>query len=153
LPEDRGAQGALQARLAHLQLPVVSGAVKKSLAATISGRVYQLEPNDERIEAVTLQFAKSGSATLKFRQSGNPETLAIGGDAWSACQQLKSGGRLATTGAWTAKDTFTVQAAMCGTPYVLTFRHKFAGDALMIERDTNVSFGKDKLATWRGKSG
>ena len=153
LPEDRAAQGALQARLAHLQLPVISGVVKKSLAAAISGRVYQLEPNDDRIEAVTLQFAKSGSATLKFRQSGNPETLAIGGDAWSACQQLKSGGRLATSGAWTAKDIYTIQAAVCGTPYVLTFRHKFAGDALMIERDTNVSFGKDKLATLRGKSG
>jgi CubicO group peptidase (beta-lactamase class C family) len=151
LPEDRAAQGALQARLAHLQLPVTSGAVKKPLAATISGRVYQLEPNDERIEAVTLEFAKSGSATLKFRQSGSDETLEVERDTWSACQQTKAG-RLATSGAWTAKDTYTVQAAVCGTPYMLTLRHKFAGDALIVEREINVSFGKNKLATLRGRS-
>ena len=151
LPEDREAQSALKARLAHLQLPVTTGTANKSLAATISGRVYRLEPNDERIEAVALEFAKSGSATVRVRQSGDDQTVEVGRDSWSTCQQTK-GGRVSTSGAWTAKDTYTLQAAVCGTPYVLTSRYKFAGDALTVEREINVSFRKDKLATWRGKS-
>ena len=43
-------------------------------------------------------------------------------------------------------------AAVCGTPYMLTLRHKFAGDALIVEREINVSFGKNELATLRGRS-
>jgi CubicO group peptidase (beta-lactamase class C family) len=151
LPEDSAAQGTLRARLAHLQLPVTSGAVKTPLAATISGRTYHLEPNDERIEAVTLEFAKNGSATLKVRQSGDDQTLVVGHDSWSACQQTKAG-RVSASGAWTAKDTYTVQAAVCGTPYMLTSRHKFTGDALIVEREINVSFSKTKPATLRGNS-
>jgi CubicO group peptidase (beta-lactamase class C family) len=151
LSEDHEAQSALQARLAHLRLPLTSGTAKMPLAAKISGRVYQLEPNDERIEAVTLEFAKSGTATLKIRQAGGDETVEIGRDSWSTCQQTKRS-RVSTSGAWTANDTYTIQTAVCGTPYVLTSRHKFAGDALIVEREVNVSFRKDKLATLRGKS-
>jgi hypothetical protein len=151
LPEDRGAQGALQARLAHLQLPVTSGAAKKPLAAAISGRIYRLESNDAKIETISLKIAKGGYAAVNFRQSGDDETLAVASDAWSACQQTKAG-RLATSGAWTAADTYAIQTAVCGTPYVVTYRFKFAGDALVIERDANVSFSRDKLAAWRGTS-
>jgi CubicO group peptidase (beta-lactamase class C family) len=151
LPEDPVAQGALQARLAHLRLPVTSGAAKKPLAAAVSGRVYQLEPNDAQIDTISVQFAKSGDVAVKYRQSGSDETLEVGRDAWSACQQTKAG-RLATSGAWTAAETYAIQTAVCGTPFVQTYRFKFAGDSLTIERDANVGSGSDKLAAWRGKS-
>jgi CubicO group peptidase (beta-lactamase class C family) len=152
LPEEPAAQGALRARLARLQLPLISGAPKKPLAARISGRIYQLEPNDAQIQAISLDFAKGGDVTLKLRQAGGDQTLAVGRDRWSACQPLKGFGRLATSGAWTAEDTYTVKAALCGTPYVLTDRYRFAGDTLLVERDVNVSFGRDTLVPWRGKS-
>jgi hypothetical protein len=152
LPEEPKAQGALRARLAHLQLPVIYGAPKKLLAAKISGRVFQLEPNEAQIQAVSLDFAKGGDATLKLRRANGDQALAVGRDGWTACQPLKGIGRVATSGAWTAEDTYTVEAALCGTPYVLTDRYRFAGDTLLIERDANVSFGKDNLAPWHGKS-
>ena len=118
----------------------------------MSGRIYQLEPNDAQIQAISLAFAKGGEATLKIRQSGGEQTFAVGRDGWSACQPLKGIGRVASTGAWTAEDTYTIKAALCGTPYVLTDKYRFAGDTLLVERDANVSFGSDKLAPWRGKS-
>ena len=51
----------------------------------------------------------------------------------------------ATSGAWTAPDTFTVKIVLYETPFYSTLNFKFDGDRLLFDSEHNVSFGPTKL--------
>ena len=57
---------------------------------------------------------------------------------------------VATNGAWTDDDTFTVRACFHETPFCATVGLRFAGDALVLDREMNVGFGPTKRPTLVG---
>ena len=45
---------------------------------------------------------------------------------------------IAASGAWTADDTYTLAVARYRTPFVTTYKLRFAGDQLFVTTEQNV---------------
>jgi len=57
---------------------------------------------------------------------------------------------VAASGAWTDPDTLTVKDCFHETPFCATLSLRFAGDALVLDREMNVGFGPTKRPTLVG---
>jgi hypothetical protein len=57
---------------------------------------------------------------------------------------------VASSGAWTDEETFTIRACFYETPFCETFRFRFAGDALVFDQAMNVGFGATTRPTLVG---
>ena len=155
IPENDGALTSLQNRLASLSMPVTKGAATSPLAAIISGRKYTFDKNDATLESSSLEFAADGTATIKARLFGRDESVTAGHGQWvRGTFPLTPGSKqpVAVSGAWTADDTYTVQLAQYRSPFIATYRLKFTGDELTVEREMNVGFGNTKPAPLTGKA-
>jgi CubicO group peptidase (beta-lactamase class C family) len=111
LPEDRDAYGALEARLAALTLPVVTGADASPMVRSISGTTYILESNDLGIERIRLDV-DTGNTSMTMSNGRGEHTFAIGYGHWIAGrsdQRMGTMERMAACGAWTSDNTFEVR--------------------------------------------
>jgi hypothetical protein len=150
LPADADAHGRLKKKMAGLELPPLAGKPKSPLAKKISGNVYRLPEHDGPIEAVGLEVGEKTSLLLHI--DGEERRLAVGSGKWDRGGSLVLGGRLfaaseepvATSGAWTAEDTFTAKACLYKTPFCATMRLEFAGDIVLFDQEMNVGFGPTK---------
>lgn len=154
LPENPEAQAALRQRLASLTLPVTAGAATSPLAGRIAGRTFVFEANDAALESLALEIGADGGVTFKARQFGQDHAAAIGQGRWvkgTFPLTPNSAQPVATSGAWTADDTYTIQLAQYRSPFIATLRLKFNGDTVTLEREMNVSFGPQKPVSLTGK--
>ena len=155
IPENPEALASLKKRLASLSLPVPVGAATSPLAATIAGRKFVFEPNDLALESVSLDLAADGTVTFKTRQFEQDRSVVAGRGQWTPGSfplSKTSTPEVAVAGAWTADDTYTVKLAQKGQPFLATFRLKFAGDTVTLDREMNVGFGGNKPVTLTGKA-
>jgi CubicO group peptidase (beta-lactamase class C family) len=148
LPADPASQDRLAKKLASLTLQLPAGKPASPTARRISGRSYELPKNDDGIEAVGLELGRE--ATLVVRSDGRERRLPVGLGGWRRGGTLPMGRsrlmeepeyRVAAAGAWTDDDTFTVKACFHDTPFCATLGLRFAGDALVLDREMNVGFG------------
>jgi CubicO group peptidase (beta-lactamase class C family) len=148
LPPDEALHDRLAKKLARLELRPPAGKPVSPTARRVSGRIYELPRNDDGIEAVGVELGKE--ATLVVRAEGREHRLPFGLGEWRRGGTLPMGRsrlmdepeyRVATTGAWTDDDTFTVKACFHDTPFCATLGLRFAGDALVLDREMNVGFG------------
>ncbi|MEO7911284.1 MAG: serine hydrolase, partial [Roseiflexaceae bacterium] len=119
LPEDRAAQTALEHKLAHLALATQPGQETSPLADEVAGRTYVFEKNDQDVDAITLNFNKSG-ATLTIQDSNGTHQVVVGHSAWrEGTTTLFRGKEYATaaSGAWTSDDTYVIQLCFNETPF------------------------------------
>ncbi|MFW5745900.1 MAG: serine hydrolase domain-containing protein [Spirochaetota bacterium] len=77
LPEDPQAAAELEARLAGLRLLPRAGAATSPLAARISGRWYELEPNPMRIERLRVDLGVE-RGTLRYAKAGAEKRIDFG---------------------------------------------------------------------------
>jgi CubicO group peptidase (beta-lactamase class C family) len=148
LPADAAAHDHLEKRLAGLELRPPAGKPASPTARRVSGRIYEFPKNDEGIEALGVELGKE--ATLIVRSEGREHRLPVGLGEWRRGGSLPMGRsrlmnepeyRVAAAGAWTDDDTFTVKACFHDTPFCATLGLRFAGDALVFDREMNVGFG------------
>lgn len=158
LPADPATQARLAARLAALALPPVQGAPDAPLAARVLGKTYRLDDNDKGL--LSLSLSRDGFGTfLTLTNAHGEQRLPCGHGRWQRSlltfeKELRrpideTNGRqpVASSGAWTAPDTFTVQTYFCETPFRLTLTLHFgASGDLTADAEYNVSFGPKK---WR----
>jgi hypothetical protein len=155
IPENPAAQAALKDRLAHLTLPLPAGAATSPVAAKISGRKFVFEPNELNLDSVSLDLAADGTVTLRARRYEQDQGVTAGRGEWKPGAFLLSRNGtppVATAGAWTADDTYTVALAQLGQPFLETFHLKFAGDTVTLEREFNVGNASNKPVTLTGKA-
>lgn len=155
IPENAEAQAKLTARLCSLTMPVQTGAATSPLAAKISGRKYTFEQNKAQLESATFDIAADGTVTVKTREFGQDLSVICGSGKWiKGTYPLSPGSTepVAVSGAWTADDTYTMQFCQYRQPFIATFRVKFAGDELTVERRMNVGFGPNEPALLIGKA-
>jgi CubicO group peptidase (beta-lactamase class C family) len=141
LPADDGAAKALTDRLDGLRLPTVSGRASTPLTAEVSGRLYRVDGGPG---SVTLHSEPDGSARLVLHDERGVHDLAIGYGGWRPGRAKIATGQtvaVATSGAWTADDTYVAQAYATEMPYRRTFTCTFTGDRLTVKPRDNVSFG------------
>jgi hypothetical protein len=146
LPEDAAGAEALAARLRGLSLRPPAGQPTSKLAARVSGRRYLLGENDDKIEALSLEFTR-GSATLVMRTAGKESRVEVGRGSWGGRGTLATASgeeRVSASGAWAADDAYVVKVALYETPFVVTLGLRFRGDEVLVDREQNVSFGPTK---------
>ncbi len=151
----------LKEKLAQLTMPPVQGAESSDLVMKVLNRRFVFPANEQKIESVTLSSEDSGkSVALVVRTDGQDSHLPAGYQQWRKGRAPWSAGRLAEfrdepvagSFAWTTNDTVEVKVCASETPFNMTYRLKFAGDQLTLDRETNVSFGSRKQPTLVGQA-
>jgi CubicO group peptidase (beta-lactamase class C family) len=153
LPENPPAQVALSKRLATLRLPPVEGQPTTARAADISGRIYSVAENTEKIEAISLRLDGDHWA-LSMRNAEGEQTIPCGHGRWlrgHAALERQTPWKVAASGAWTDERTYVSQLWWYETPFGRTLTCRFEGDRVTVEQQANVSFGPVERATLKGR--
>jgi CubicO group peptidase (beta-lactamase class C family) len=157
LAADPPGQSRLAQKMASLALPPQPGRPTSPNARRVSGRVFEMPKNDDGLEAVSLHLGKEEALALTI--DGREYRVPVGLATWRRGGQLPMGraramadvpSAVAASGAWTDDDTFTVKACFHETPFCATVGLRFAGDALVLDREMNVGFGPTKRPTLVG---
>jgi CubicO group peptidase (beta-lactamase class C family) len=154
LPADTEAYDELQRQLNFLTLRIPLGGDTSPLAASVSGKTYCFEPNEQKIEAVTLEFG-ANETVLWVRNAYGEHTILCGVDEWErslAALDRPGPVPVAAIGAWTAEDTYTAKLTFYETPFCVTFICRYAADRLYLDYQLNVSFGPPAQAELIGKA-
>lgn len=159
LPENPTMAGALRDRLGALTLPGVSAAPGAAVPAG-SGASYTLDPNEQGLTA--LQLDLDGPApVLTLTDAEGAHRFVVGDGEWTRARttfrphinglfDVAEQG-IATTGAWTADHVFTAKLCFTDTPYTLTVRISFDGDAVTFDAVHNVRWGDTVRPTVTGR--
>lgn len=152
LPADETAHRALTTKLASLMLPPQSGGAVPAIARSVAERVYELEQNAAGWESVRVNATSRDSSTFGVRIGGHDATLPVGNGEWRKGTWTFMGREepVAASGGWTAADTYTVKVVRYRTPYVLTFRLRFDGDRVEIEREQNATIAGPRITNYKG---
>jgi hypothetical protein len=154
LPADAATQAHVTKKMASLSLPPPSGKATSPTARRVSGRTYELPKNDDGLEAIAVDLGKE--PTLVVRSDGQEYRVPFGMGAWRRGGRLPMGrsrlqenatSPVAAAGAWADDDTLAVKACFHETPFCAALSLRFAGDALVLDREMNVGFGPTKRPT------
>jgi CubicO group peptidase (beta-lactamase class C family) len=144
LPPDPKGDEALRGKLAGLSLPPQGGQASAPIASEISGKTYTFPANDDGVESVALESSREG-ATLVIRRSGVESRVACGHRAWRTGGTFRANGverPVASSGGWTADDTYTARLCAYETPFVATLTLQFKDDQLLFDVGYNVALGR-----------
>ncbi len=142
LPENEREHAALLARCAALSLPTVKGI--REGAADVLGKVYAFGDNKDGIGSVRLSRTQDGWDMVYETPLGT-QRFPIGFGAWKyGCVTLQEKAferpgailgpqKVASSGAWTAPDTFICKTYMVGGPSELDFILRFSGAKLTVD--------------------
>ena len=154
LPEDPAAHAELGAALAGLAIAHPAGSAVSPMAASVSGRDYDLARNVAHLEGVRVVFA-ADRAELTLRDEAGEHRIDCGLGGWirgtSRVPEAGSFRRtrraaVAASGAWANESTFVARLQVYETPIALLVELRFAGDEVTVRLTQNVSFGPTELA-------
>jgi CubicO group peptidase (beta-lactamase class C family) len=162
LPADDAAQSSLGEKLSSLVVPLQEGEPGNAIAAGVSGKWYHFEANEMGIEAASFDFGGADD-TMTVRVGGVEHSFVAGRGAWAKGETWLSNRRshsvedsdpdlVASSGAWTAHDTYTMKSYSYLTPFCRTTSVSFTGDEISFDSEVNVSFGATKMPTLIGKA-
>ncbi len=154
LPEDPAGHAELGAALAALAIAHPAGSVVSPMAASVSGRDYDLAPNVAHLEGVRVVFA-ADHAELTLRDEAGEHRIDCGRGAWiTGTARIPEAGSfrrtrraaVAASGAWADESTFVARLQVYETPIALLVELTFDGDEVTVRLAQNVSFGPTELA-------
>lgn len=147
LPADAAAQQALSERLGSLSLRPQSGAATSPTAGLVSGKEYHFEQNEDGVTLVKLDFDATG-ARLTLHDKRGEHHIPIGYQTWAAGRSMldqvwyeTEARSTATSGAWTADDTYSVRLSFNETPFIPNLTFRFIDDRVEYRKEYNVGFG------------
>lgn len=148
LPIDATAQAALTARTGSLALSVVAGQPASPASAEVMGRTYRFDANPLTIETITVFNTQTGwriqvtttagadsfPCGYKNWERGTVTTL-FRNSWWSASLRTQ----VATSGAWTNDDRFSMLVRLVETPYFYALAFDWVADEILLEVQINVT--------------
>jgi len=143
LTDDPAAHKKLTTKLANLTLKTPAGAVTSPASAAAVGKRYTFAANALSIESLTLESASgSGEVALAIRLAGADQRVAAGYNKWQKgalkTSAIAPADPVAASGGWTADDTYTMAIARYHTPFVTTYKLRFAADQVFLSAEPNV---------------
>ncbi len=153
LAENPAAQAALNQKLAGLALPPVQGQAASQIATAVSGKVFNFAENEPKVACAALALNGAGFGLTVVDQRGT-HTITGNIGAWlkdATTFGFTQSNAAATSGAWTAADTFTIKVCMYETPFITTITCRFTDAQLFMDVKTNVGFGPTAMPTLIGK--
>lgn len=153
LAANRAGRDRLADQLRGLQMAVPKKGA--TAPARVEGKKYVFSGSAPQIQSLQVVPEAGGSAVTLVCQSAAGEQRMVGGDgawhrgrlAWGSFPETN----VATSGAWTAEDTYTAKICFYETPFVATLRLRFSGDEVSLESEVNVSFGAAPALKLQGK--
>ena len=157
LPSDPAAQDKLTATAAKLSIPLpVTTTQPASDVVAQFGRTFRFPPNDQLIESVSIaRGPTAGSHVVRFTIQGRVHEFVSDSAAWHRTRQSIGPvpeQEVATAGAWTGAETFTLKFCLVETPFILTMKLRFEGDAVSLDSEYNVAFGERTRPTLKGRA-
>ena len=155
LPADPQAYNQLCDRLAALSLPLPLPGGQPSSPSTEqwSGKTYQLDSNDLKLESVSIQFGEERSALL-VRDERVEHLMQVGTSTWlkgTTGMRGRSDEPIAACGAWTAEDTYEVRVCCYEDAFCPVLRFHYTSGELQLEVDPNVSWEPTAVTTITGR--
>lgn len=162
LPADEKAAAALSAKLKALRLPPVEGTPQT--AAPTTGRRYAFPANRASLESVAVERAGDGAHAIVLTVAGTEQRFAAAPGQWRtatwtrtrstgtpspAAVNLELAEPIAVSGGWTS-DGYTLKVVRYHTPFVVTYRLTFDGDAVTAEVEQNVGPADQRLVAVTG---
>jgi hypothetical protein len=153
LPDDPDTADALRRKLESLALPTLSGDASLPLVPGISGKVYQIDDNEAKIETISLDFdAEETIFTVRNEWGEHRITCGIGTLRHGVTEMNGRGPqRVAASGAWTAADTYSMRLYFYETPFFLSIDCHFEDDRISVRFEPNVDFGPTARPPLTGK--
>jgi hypothetical protein len=145
LAADPEAQQKLAARLASVTMPMPAGALTSPTLARIAGKRFQFEPNAIGLETILVERGETDrDVTFTAKIGGSEQRFSATGGAWTKGTMSQGGvpDAIATRGAWTTGDTYTLKVVRYRTPFATTYRMRFSGDLVVVNSEQNVGFGQ-----------
>lgn len=142
LPADPAAHAKLQQRLAGLALKTPAPIAAPALAQTIAGQRYVFPKNPQGIETISLQTAAAdpNATEVTAKMAGRDYRFVATPGVWLR-GEVTEGAEIvpvATSGAWTAADTFTLDLVRTHTPFAFRYRLTFAEGKVTLATVPNV---------------
>jgi hypothetical protein len=142
LPADADGDRKLSEKVATLSLRLQSGQPLSPMAEKVTARIYTFPSNARHIETVSLKTAGGGAGpSIAIRLNGVDQTLECGQGSWAKGSIMAPSGHkdsIATSGAWSSEDTYSIRLVHYLTPYSTDYDLRFAGDQLILEAIDNV---------------
>lgn len=138
---DREAEARLHARLSGLTLKRPEGRSTSTVGEGLAAALYRFPANDRGWESLNLASAGAGQTVLRIRTRSGEQTLVCGAAGWERGRLTYGVGPakdVATSGAWTAEDTFLARICFRETPYVADMTLTFTGDQVRVDTQFNV---------------
>lgn len=91
---------------------------------------------------------------LTIRQGGAEKRIVIGAEGWSRGELVWGEfpkQPVASSGAWTAPDTYQARVCFVEEPFILDLTLKFTGDEVDFDAALNVSFSPLRQPTLKGR--
>lgn len=131
-----------------------SGAASSPVEAALTGVVYELEPNERDVSALTLGRDGYGRTEVAFTIGGLDHFVRFGHGEWSpgTCSLLGAPADVATAAAWTDGSTLRGRMIFLGTPFEWRLELRFTGEEVAVTIDRNVAFGERGLLDTTGKA-
>lgn len=145
LENDPVAHRQLRDTLGSLAVLPVARATSAPAAMHVWGQRYLLDANELTLKAVAFRFAEQ-TCEITFETEESLETILCGLGTWQRSRTslfrqplLFTNAQVATSGAWTNEDTFTIVFRLFETPFYHTMVCHFAEEEMLIETQINVS--------------
>jgi CubicO group peptidase (beta-lactamase class C family) len=161
LPPNAKGASALSAKLKALRLPSAEGTPQ---TASSPGGRYTFAGNPASLESVALERAEGGAQSIVLTVAGTEQRITASPGEWRTGTWTRTRGAgsappaavnqeraepIAVSGGW-ASDGYTLKVVRYRTPFVVTYRLKFAGDTVMAEVEQNVGPSDQRLVTVTG---
>lgn len=151
LPPDADSQAKLQKKLKSLTLPAQTGTAK---APNVYGRKYVFPVNEAKLQTIRLEAGEqTGDVTIVARIDGTEHRTTCRPGEWiqgTAVWGSFVPKPVASSGAWTADDTYTARLCFYETPFTVTATFKFTEDELDYRAQQNLSFGPKAAVQFLG---
>ncbi|HZQ48654.1 MAG TPA: serine hydrolase, partial [Verrucomicrobiae bacterium] len=147
LPDNLQGEKELTSALAGLKLHMPRSIGFPATAQEIAGKRYAFGTNEMKIESVGVAFYKSSNGpTMFLKCDGVEQQFQCGDGDWvkgkihfvydlaRPAQDVP----MAASGAWTAKDVYTVKLAFYESPFSVTMDLHFSADKLLFDSEYNV---------------
>jgi len=157
LPESSQVTPVLKERLAHLAMPLPPALpVEPSIAARISKRIFQLEPNTLHANEISFAFDKDTSTFTVRYDKGVQHSISCGRTDWivgesSLWQAEKPPVPVAAHGGWIDDHTFAMAWQYIETPFRRIITVDFSDDTLNLTSRPDLAFGTPQSKQLHGR--
>ncbi len=148
LPADENAANELKQRLAKLSLPLPPKGVNSKLQTDISGKIYDISPNDMHVQSLHIQFGEF-FCSLNLKTSDTTYVIDFAADSWKITETNFPGPsltnhankpivglpalKIAGNFSWIDTNTLKLVWRYIESPHTRTFICRFAEDKISID--------------------